>query len=203
MDYFECEILNGNRESCGCYSENFLKDDEEIITLYRLISFLTTNTQKWMKQNVGYDRYLKVCELAGSIGCEYFKEYLSFILTLDALILNEDRHLNNICFIKRKGKYFIAPIFDNGLSLLSDINDYPIGVPLSQSIRKVKFKPFSVKYEKQLKYVGISKLIVDYDRLMNWLDRGYSEYNQKYLSRAINILKIRLRTTEGIIWEKK
>ena len=55
------------------------------------------------------------------------------LLTFDALILNEDRHTNNILFLydPTQKSWQLAPIFDNGLSLLSVEKDYPTGKPLT------------------------------------------------------------------------
>lgn len=44
----------------------------------------------------------------------------------------------------------MAPLFDHGLSLLSDIKDYPLNIPISILKRKVKAKPFSSAFSKQL-----------------------------------------------------
>lgn len=46
--------------------------------------------------------------------------YLIILAYIDSLILNEDRHFYNICLIEKDEEYRVAPIFDNGLSLLSD-----------------------------------------------------------------------------------
>ena len=42
--------------------------------------------------------------------------YLTALIEFDALILNEDRHTNNICFIRRQDGLHIGPVFDNGCS---------------------------------------------------------------------------------------
>lgn len=74
------------------------------------------------------------------------------LLAFDALILNEDRHTNNIVFLYNpiKKTWRLAPIFDNGLSLLSDEKDYVQGKPLTVLKRKVKAKPFNSSFSKQL-----------------------------------------------------
>jgi hypothetical protein len=55
------------------------------------------------------------------------------MLAFDAFILNEDRHTNNILFLfdPISENWSLAPIFDNGLSLLSDVKDYPLGTPMT------------------------------------------------------------------------
>ena len=55
-------------------------------------------------------------------------EYLSQILSLDALLLNSDRHFNNtgIVINNKLVKCRTAPIFDNRAALLSNYRDYPV-----------------------------------------------------------------------------
>ena len=48
---------------------------------------------------------------------------LSLLLQFDALILNEDRHFNNLKFIKKSGKWDMAPAFDFDCSLFSCVED--------------------------------------------------------------------------------
>ena len=74
------------------------------------------------------------------------------LLAFDALILNENRHTNNILFLYHpiEKTWQLAPIFDNGLSLLSDEKDYTPGKPLTILKRKVKAKPFNSSFSKQL-----------------------------------------------------
>ncbi len=46
-------------------------------------------------------------------------EYLKKIFTLDRITLNEDRHLNNLAVLSQGNQFVPAPIFDNGVSLLT------------------------------------------------------------------------------------
>ena len=45
---------------------------------------------------------------------EHFGAYLTLLFEVDALIANEDRHLNNIAILEENGKYHYCPLFDNG-----------------------------------------------------------------------------------------
>lgn len=45
-------------------------------------------------------------------------KYLMTIVTIDNLVMNKDRHLNNIEFICRNGKWAGSPLFDFGQSFL-------------------------------------------------------------------------------------
>lgn len=74
------------------------------------------------------------------------------MLAFGAFILNEDRHTNNILFLyeSKNEKWQLAPLFDHGLSLLSDVKDYPLSKPMDFLKRKVKAKPFNSSFKKQL-----------------------------------------------------
>ena len=64
-----------------------------------------------------YQRYAELLKMYASIGINA-EHYLKTTLYLDMLILNTDRHVKNYgILLNRFGRYEIAPIFDNGLSL--------------------------------------------------------------------------------------
>ena len=87
----------------------------------------------------------------GTTGLTDFGVYLSTLLELDAFILNEDRHTNNIAVIRNEkdGAFKLCPIFDNGLALLSDLNDYSLDKDLYECIGAVQAKPFSADFSEQ------------------------------------------------------
>lgn len=71
-------------------------------------------------------------------------ESLTLLLELDSFFLNEDRHTNNLAVLRNEKtkQYRLCPIFDNGLSLLSDLNDYPLQSDPYECIQRVEAKPF-------------------------------------------------------------
>ena len=79
-------------------------------------------------------------------------KYLTLLLELDSFFLNEDRHTNNLAVIRNeKTKEFrLCPIFDNGLALLSDLNDYPLDKDVYDSIKCVRAKPFDLDFNMQV-----------------------------------------------------
>ena len=50
-------------------------------------------------------------------------------------------------------EYKFAPIFDNGLSLLSDTNDYLFDCEIYDNIKKIQAKPFDINFDEQLNAV--------------------------------------------------
>lgn len=43
-----------------------------------------------------------------------FPQYLTLLFEIDTLVLNDDRHLNNIAVIAKDSKFAYCPIFDQG-----------------------------------------------------------------------------------------
>jgi hypothetical protein len=151
----------------GCYSIDFRGHLQEV-TLERLFeaNFETTDeilsNNRYSTSNKFNAIMEKIHEFTGLDVSNQIAEMLAF----DAFILNEDRHTNNILFLfdPKTEAWKLAPIFDHGLSLLSDVKDYPLGVDLQISKRKVKAKPFNNSFKKQLSlydgppFINVTKL---------------------------------------------
>lgn len=181
----------------GCYSEDFTKNDQTILTLARLLETLQYQTRgRVWKNGTPLEKMTEVIDAVHKATDYDMTDYLRKVFTLDALILNEDRHLNNIAFLYNGGSELdTAPIFDNGLSLLSDINDYKTGVGITTSINRVKSKPFSTSFSKQMKALGVG-FKVNYNTLMEEL-----EPHREELGRAYSVLRFQLNKYKGIIVE--
>ena len=118
------------------------------------------------------------------IGYEGTAEYLaSVVLSFDILILNTDRHFNNIGIIAdaAHGTYRNAPIFDNGNSLLSNVGEFPFDEPLESCLEKVTGQPFSVNLERQAWELGYG-LKINYHEL-------YGRLDEESDTRALHVLK--------------
>lgn len=76
--------------------------------------------------------------------------YLFYTFVLDAIIGNEDRHLNNISVLESKGKVRPAPIYDFGASLLAGKSDFDIE---KYSVQEYfdDCKPFKETHDEQMK----------------------------------------------------
>jgi hypothetical protein len=154
VPYIPCLIeKHDGTVSEGCYSKDFRGSLQEI-TLERLFeaNFETTddilNNIRYSTEDKFYSIMDKVYHFTGLDVSHKVAQMLAF----DAFILNEDRHTNNILFLfdPKTETWQLAPIFDHGLSLLSDIKDYPLSKPMSILKRKVKAKPFNSSFTKQL-----------------------------------------------------
>ena len=154
VEYTPVTIKYNGKELIGCESKNFLKKGEELFTFERLHRaytgkelYKTVWQMNDVKNRIVYtiDFIEKVTDLK-NVG-----EYLTAISEIDMLFLNEDRHFNNLSVIRnQKNEFRLSPIFDNGLSFLSDTRiDYPLGIDIYQAISKIKAKPFSTDFDTQ------------------------------------------------------
>lgn len=190
--YEPCAI-NGRS---GCRSKNFIRENESFLSFQRLYELFTGES---LQEKIRF-----ISEVADRIHfvSDFVREntgldcsiYLAQILSLDMLILNTDRHFNNLGLIvdSSTGTYRAAPIFDNGNSLLSDWERFSEGI-IEENIEKVYGQPFSASLEMQAREAGIG-LKLDYVKLEDVL-------RQEPDSRALNVLKHQLKRYRNIIPE--
>ena len=98
------------------------------------------------------------------------RDYLKKTITLDMLILNEDRHLNNLAVIFAEDHFKIAPVFDNGISLLTANKSVNWKFGLEDNVKRVIARPFCGSHEKMVRYLGVG-LKIDYNKLYQWLTK--------------------------------
>lgn len=154
VKYYPCEIvLPDGERSIGCYSHDFRGKLQEV-TLERLFEANFTSTDPILndKSLSTHEKFEQIMQHVQDFTGLDVRVDIARLLAFDALILNEDRHTNNILFLYNpfEKSWQLAPIFDNGLSLLSDEKDYTPGKPLTILKRKVKAKPFNSSFSKQL-----------------------------------------------------
>lgn len=152
VEYELEQIKNKNNIYNGCKATNFLSNGENIITLERLHQInLNTSLTNVLESFPTYkEKADYIVKFVSNItGLDNFGEYLSKVLVIDALFLNEDRHMHNIAVLVNKDKkYDYCPIFDNGACLLSDTAiDYPITGNISDMLSQVKSKTIGPDFE--------------------------------------------------------
>lgn len=139
----------------GVKSENFTSDDWQIITLERLFKStqgMSLYETTWKIKDVRL-RYEFVCQqMRKYTGLEDFDKYLNVLFTIDALLLNEDRHMHNIAVLMNgKREFDYCRIFDNGACLLSDTDvDYPLSEDTIKLMSECKAKTISRDFDEQL-----------------------------------------------------
>ena len=191
VEYERCKI-NGQD---GCRSANFILEGESYISLQRLYDTYQggqLSEQMRMRSTI-QDRVKFVVDFVFRVTGLDIKEQLRKIATLDMLLLNTDRHFNNIGIIAdvSRGIYKNAPVFDNGNSLLSNYGLFPFDVPIEENIEKAIGQPFSASLESQAQALGFG-LKVNYEQLEKVLSKESD-------SRALETLYKQLNRYEGII----
>ncbi len=159
-------------EVAGCRSRNFLAAGEELITFYRLYynEFGKDLSQVLAHMMTMEERIEYVMEFVRqSCGLD-ITDYLKKIFTLDMIILNEDRHLNNLAVVLRGNTFVSAPIFDNGMSLLTANQSVNWHFSMEENVRRVVARPFCGSHEKMFQYFGTG-FYVDFPGVQQWLEK--------------------------------
>ena len=138
----------------GCCSRDF-SDDYQTITLERLFKTLYgISLGKEIYSISDHAERLKfiVDQVERATGIKDFGIYMSRLLTIDALFLNEDRHSHNISVLwDGDSRFKLCPIYDNGAGLLSDTTlDYPLGCDIYREAKHIKGKTFCESLDEQL-----------------------------------------------------
>ena len=190
----------------GCRSTHFLQETESLVTLSTLF-------RKYRQEDIAKecasreDIKERICYVVDTVveitGLQQFGQYLSALLEMDAIFLNEDRHFNNIAVIYNEDQdtYTYCPIFDNGASLLSDTTiEYPLEDDVYKCIDRVQAKPFSTDFEEQLDaieqlYGAQFKHWITSKDVENLIDqtKKIGIYSEQKLSRIETCLKEGLR----------
>ena len=154
VDY-ETETVEYNDISYNsCRSKDFT-DGWNLITLERLFKDTYGHgLNQIIYSTPDHEDRLKILveQVERTTGLKGFGIYMSKLLAIDALFLNEDRHTHNIAVLTNgAGDFKLSPIFDNGAGLLSDTRlDYPLSKDPLDLISKVKPKTFCDSFEEQL-----------------------------------------------------
>jgi len=191
----------------GCISKNFLLPNQKIITLYRLFQSYQIDIEKELQSLNITDKIIYVADKVEQItGITDFLKWFVSLLKFDFLVLNEDRHLNNVgvLYDKKLGKFSMMPVFDNGAALLSDLYDYPLHLPLKDNVKKVHSKPFSTNFRKQFDACcSISKdvFLIDYNRMDELRKNDFIRYKEGEINRCFTLLEDRLRLFERFFRE--
>ncbi|MGN0495118.1 MAG: hypothetical protein ACI4GW_02705 [Lachnospiraceae bacterium] len=142
-DYVLYHQIKINNEP-GCYSKSFLKENEEYISIYRLhrnvagIDIATKFSSMDFEEQADY----VVSFVKKETGVDISKQ-LGDIFLIDKLIVNDDRHFNNIGFIFDGNEFRLAPIFDNGKSFFCGNPKYKESNSYKDNMRMVRFRPFT------------------------------------------------------------
>ncbi|MBE5925021.1 MAG: hypothetical protein E7271_11300 [Lachnospiraceae bacterium] len=190
---YEQGYINGKP---GCRSKNYLCGDDEFITIYRMYYnefgrnlAKITATMETMEERIDYvTRFVK--ESTGVDPTEYFRK----VFTLDGITLNEDRHFNNLALIYCEGQYRCAPIFDNGVSLLTANQSVNWNFDIKENVKRVVAKPFSGSHRKMYEYFG-KGFDVDYKGVIDWLENEPPSKERNVLIYQVEIINNNLQNS--------
>lgn len=153
---YELEQIQSKRTIYqGVKSNNFLYDDWQLVTLERLFKNMydkSLTESIWKIREVEARLEYLVEQVERITGLHEFGKYMNKLLTLDAIFLNEDRHMHNIAVLMNgEGEFSYCPIFDNGAGLLADTTlDYPLGIDTYSLIKEVRAKTISSDFDEAL-----------------------------------------------------
>ena len=139
-------------ERTGCSSENFLLSDQSIITLSHLYKRESEVSLRdlLLRQSSDKKRIAYLADATAELTClELFPQYLTLLFEVDALFLNDDRHLDNIAVLECGGKYDYCPVFDNGAGLLSNTRTAPMDTEPKALIAAQRARPFNISFNRQ------------------------------------------------------
>lgn len=189
----------------GCYSRNMYNRDISFISLKNLLKQWQIPQNILIKdESIPHNIYNTVIVVYEHTGISILN-YISRLLMLDCLIINEDRHIMNLG-LQHSGvdnSFYEAPCFDNGGSLFCTNWTYRKRKSLEENIDFAQSvaRPFSKFYDKQLKALielGCKPLVIkksDLDFLFkNYHNNFYSDTLNK---RVIDVIKNRLDYYEG------
>ena len=155
VEYEPVLIQCQGREVPGCVSRSFRGKDEMLVPFERLHRAYKgqglaaalggmTDPQERVRYTVDF--------IEQTTGLTGVGAYLTLLLELDSFFFNEDRHTNNLAVIRNEKtlEFRLCPVFDNGLALLSDRNDYPLEKNVYDCIDSVRAKPFDLDFDTQV-----------------------------------------------------
>lgn len=196
--YYFCFIQEGRQVYEGCYSESFVAKGDNLISLYRILSLVYPSPNKILQSKSSREKLDLILKTVRDVLGVDISTYLQQLFCLDAIILNEDRHLNNICFLNGEP----APIFDNGLSLLADVSEYPLESSIYGLIPKVKAKPLNNNFDIQAKLLPLKPFVLDYSGLKQQLSEYNPPFKKREWKRALEVLWHQLSLEERELWTK-
>lgn len=171
-EYVKYEFGTINHQ-LGCRSKNFLKKDSVFITFQRLHKNVTgKGMNEAVNQIDSLDKKVDyvITFIKNVCGIDVTK-YLQKTFTLDYLILNEDRHFNNLGLIMRSDEtYYTAPIFDNGKSLFCGNFSVKDNLSLEENFKRVVCQPFGYNHKKIYEFFG-KGFNLDMISAVSWLEK--------------------------------
>lgn len=155
-------------------STDFLNENESLMSIRSLLG----NTSR---ENL----YEKIISILPN-----FKMDIDRMIVIDFLINNIDRHLRNFSVINKNGEIIkFAPLYDHGLCLYADIQDFELEQDDKETWEMIdECKPFCESHYEQLELIGDVNLPrIPLNELLEVID-GYTDYLSEYRIECIKYL---------------
>lgn len=168
------KLPNFNEDILVNVSESFLRYDESLISIRNILG--NTNADNL------YDRITTIFP--------YLRVDIDQMIVIDFLTSNVDRHLKNFGVVVKEGDIIrFAPLYDHGLTLYADIQDFQLEQDDKENWEVIdECKPFCDSHYKQLELIGDVELCkVPLKELFDIVDK-YKEYLSDYRVECIKYL---------------
>ena len=203
VTYEPIQIMYRGRTLRGCVSKNFRAKDEMLVPFEKLHRAYKGQSLAAVLGRISEPRErirYTVDFIERTTGLTGVGKYLTRMLELDSFFLNEDRHTNNLAVIRNEKtmEFRLCPIFDHGLALLSDMNDYPVDKDVYACISRVRAKPFDTDFDVQVEAAETlygSQLKFSFSRadVSKTLDSVRTLYSNSVISRVEQTLFEQMR----------
>lgn len=156
VDYDFMVIVSANKEALGCQCRNFTNENLEFVPAIDILHGCRQSNNESV-----FDTFIRECEEHGLCNV---KKFMSAMLSVDFLIANLDRHLNNLGILRDPISLewkSMAPVFDSGNSLFFKSSTNAI-LPKGKDLLETKINSFYKTLIKQMSVVDFS--IIDLDK---------------------------------------
>lgn len=192
----------------SCYSYDFIGDSEECTVLGILKRLFKEDILDTLSGESLLKEVVLILSDYTGISTKEILVNIGRICYLDYITLNEDRHFNNISLLCKNNIFTFSPVFDNGLSLLSNLDKYPMhDKKIGVAMRSARSKPFCKVFKNQVDLFReyVNPLVINVDLLQQKLStiEEYVPFKKDCFKRACSILARQLNNTEGTVWVKK
>lgn len=170
------------RDGPGCVSANFALDGEEVITFARIFKMYQLDIDDVPDNRAGTvkDRITHMIEVIHEHTKVDVTDYMRRAFTLDALIYNPDRHINNLALIlKPDGTWWECPLYDNGLGLLSDTRRYPMDGNYKEQLKELRYGPYQTEIGEHIRLFGLG-FKIDGKKLSQFLTTNEDKLGRVY-----------------------
>ncbi len=193
---YELDVINKKLVS-KC--EDFIDEDTELITAHSILKDDLTGNYKDI-----YEKYIKILE---SNGISDARDNLEDMVLLDYLIMNVDRHLNNLGIIRDVNTLRwlrVAPIFDSGEAMNIDMLDDNTMV-INENGRLfnevVHFDKFLELIRKTRKYdfERLEKVVDEFEKILKKY-QSISKMNNQDIYNLCYLLYLRIQKAKDILF---